>query len=653
MITRISDIYLYSMILVIFTACHRDAKLEKSLSISGKNRVELEKVLMHYKNDSDILKLKAAKFLICNMPNHNSYVGAKIKNFYNEMDNILNADTSVKYKNEIIKKISMDYSKIEFETDEDLKIISADYLIKNIDEAFDKWRNRLWTEHISFKQFCELLLPYKCFEYQQLDNWRDSLSAPYVEIIEKQLLDDYKINSVHNMATLINQKISSSFSGTGKVSINKPMDCPFMNLSISKVSYDNCYGAAMLSVLVMRSLGIPVAMDYTPHWGKKEGSHAWYTLLSDNGKFLPFPWGLTSSPGDVFFPYDPIPKIFRVTYEADKRKLRYFNEVKYKYNIFNIFEKDVTDEYMQTSNIQISLKNRKVDDKYVYLSVLANRNWTVVDFGMVHKNQALFRKVGRDIVYLVLEYNGKNLSPISYPFILRKNDTIEYLTADTNQTRKVILYRKYPKPGGVSILEKRIVGGQIHASNDKLFTKFDSLYTITNSFYPDLIPLITNKKYRYWRYMSSKGGYCNIAELQFYKAGTDTIAKGNIIGTERIYQNDQKWAKENAFDGDWLTIFHAEQPSGGWVGLDFGQPISIDRVRCIPRSDDNNVRVGDYYELLYWGKDDWVSLGIKEANERSIKYNLVPENALLLLRNLTRGKQERIFIYKKEKQIWW
>ena len=32
---------------------------------------------------------------------------------------------------------------------------------------------------------------------------------------------------------------------------------------------------------------------------------------------------------------------------------------------------------------------------------------------------------------------------------------------------------------------------------------------------------------------------------------------------------------------------------------------------------------------------------------------MVPDNALLLLHNTTKGKEERIFTYENKKQVWW
>ena len=90
----------------------------------------------------------------------------------------------------------------------------------------------------------------------------------------------------------------------------------------------------------------------------------------------------------------------------------------------------------------------------------------------------------------------------------------------------------------------------------------------------------------------------------------------------------------------------------GWVGLDLGKPESVGRIGYMTRNDDNNVRIGDTYELFYWDMD-WVSLGKQIADDFSLTFHHVPQNALLLLRDLTRGTDERIFLYKDVKQIWY
>lgn len=62
--------------------------------------------------------------------------------------------------------------------------------------------------------------------------------------------------------------------------------------------------------------------------------------------------------------------------------------------------------------------------------------------------------------------------------------------------------------------------------------------------------------------------------------------------------------------------------------------------------------MGDTYELLYHdGQREWRTLGGQKAVSSSLIYENVPDNALLWLRNHTRGKEERAFYYEHGKQI--
>lgn len=64
-----SPISLCMILLLLFASCESKSggkAVNQALELAGNNRIELEEVLKHYKNDP--LKLKAAEFLIMNMP---------------------------------------------------------------------------------------------------------------------------------------------------------------------------------------------------------------------------------------------------------------------------------------------------------------------------------------------------------------------------------------------------------------------------------------------------------------------------------------------------------------------------------------------------------------------------------------------------------
>ena len=163
----------------------------------------------------------------------------------------------------------------------------------------------------------------------------------------------------------------------------------------------------------------------------------------------------------------------------------------------------------------------------------------------------------------------------------------------------------------------------------------------------------SSKPYRYVRYIGPKDSHCNIAEAAFYTPNDTASLKGKVIGTSGCFQKDGSHEYTNVFDGDVTTSFDYVEPSGGWSGLDLGIPKQIGRIIYTPRNYDNYVCHGDDYELFYCAKrGKWRSLGWQFAEKDSLVYKDVPHNVLLLLKNYSKGVQERIFTYDVGKQLW-
>lgn len=105
----------------------------------------------------------------------------------------------------------------------------------------------------------------------------------------------------------------------------------------------------------------------------------------------------------------------------------------------------------------------------------------------------------------------------------------------------------------------------------------------------------------------------------------------------------------NLIDGNPLTNgFFAH-----WIGFDFGQPVSVSRIRYMSRSDGNSIYPDNQYELFYYDLSGWKSLGSRMTTELVLEYDNIPSNALLWLRNHTAGKEERIFTVKEGKVRFW
>lgn len=65
------------------------------------------------------------------------------------------------------------------------------------------------------------------------------------------------------------------------------------------------------------------------------------------------------------------------------------------------------------------------------------------------------------------------------------------------------------------------------------------------------------------------------------------------------------------------------------------------------------LRLGMNMNSSTGGDNQWNSLGRQIATTVRLEYEDIPSGTLYLLRDLTKGKEERIFEYKERKQQFW
>ncbi|MBP5366170.1 MAG: hypothetical protein J6Y82_09660 [Bacteroidales bacterium] len=631
-----------------FVACHRDKTLlEDALSQAGRNRPELEKVLEHYQNDPE--KLAAARFLIINMSEHYSYSSDKIHTFYEQAMKVISSDLSIDEQIDSLANIKKnDIGNLK--TVSDIYLITADYLIYSIDNAFNQWKERQWAQHLTFDEFCEWLLPYKVVECQEFDYWRDSLPQMFADTLLKitGVNEGVMYNTIYRVEDIVRNEMLQKIPRNG---LYRDGGYPLLSVStMARMTFGHCADYINLIVATYRSVGIPVVIDRTPYYGRFRAGHTWHTVLTDRGWQLPSAWDLATVPGHKFFPYERFPKVYRHTFAINQKRMEFQKDAKYPYPL-PLCEVDVTDKYTRTSDISVALKpNCILNDKYCYIAVFNGHDeiWSVVDYGTTDGVTANFTNIGRNVLYIVLSFDRRGLRTISNPFILHPDGSIEYILSDKEKLRNIIIRRKYYESANVVDKRRRILGAKIQCANLPDFSDAITLHTIETTSIPDKLALPTEYKRRYWRYFAADETYGSIAELAFFDSDKQQLS-GKPIACE--------WANsaaiKNAFDDGWLTNFETSEPNGNWVGMDMEHPINVSFVRIVPRSDDNDVCPGNEYELRYWDGDRWVSTGRKTANDNSLLFDSIPSGTLLWLKNYTRGWDERPFRIDSVGNIEW
>ncbi|WP_139822929.1 discoidin domain-containing protein [Massilibacteroides vaginae] len=633
----------------------KDTKLDNAFSLAGKNREELEKVLLHYQqNDNDSLKYKAACFLIENIAYHYSYENEVFEEYKNSLKQIICLADTLKYKtmmDNFLKDTIAHINQVQFSKKKskpicDLETISAEYLIANIDHAFMVWEKQPWGKHISFDLFCHEILPYRIVD-EPIEEWRQAYYDYFQPVLDSLLTDDSPITACQLVYDTI-----------VKMKWHFIPDLPVPHLG-GKILLDyrleNCREYSDFALYVMRALGICGGVDLliqNPDYNFTY--HYWNYVRDITGQIKEFEL-YAMRPDSVREDVRMKGVVYRQNFCIQKESLRFlYPDKDIPPTLVTPFLSNVSDDYFKGYDINIPAS--KIEE-LLYLYVFDNKEWRPIIWSDIKKGGANFHSLEPGIAFFPGHYEGGKFEPVSDPFILAKDKSAKFFTPDTVKRVDLVLRRKFRKRSHLmDRYAKRTYQGQFEGANRPDFKEGESLFPVYNIEEPEYYEreLALDRKFRYIRYLSRDTLCCNMAELEFLGIG-DTLIDGDIIGSECLFGENTKYSNKTVFDRDPLTFFHAKDTTEGWVGMDFGSPQRIEKIRFLFRNDDNNIREGDIYELFYYTKDGYKkSLGKQTGNrEQCLTFRNCPSNALYLLHDHTRGREQRIFSYEDGKQIWW
>jgi len=579
--------------------------LENALKLAGENRHELEKVLYHYsQNPSDSLKLRAATFLIENMPGHYTLEGPLINACREKIDSNTKASYFAR-KSLDISLSYMDQFRRASNKKEDVQNIKADFLIRHIDRSFENLNSYSWSEDLPFELFLEYILPYR-FANEQLDLWIDSLHISPDGLQELAQKDDIKYSPTE---AILNLRFSEP---------TVYLRPDFIQKLFHQNVYSDCRHISLRKNFNSRALCSPSTIDFILHYANRNGYHYWNKIISPEFKNSEARGTLERKTA----------KVYRKTYSnhlsINHRTTEYIPEF-----FKDPFHLDVSSEYLYTTDVSIHIpKKLENSPHYAYLCVFNNLTWKPIAIGEITSSTAKFKDMGKNLVYFPTYYRGKKLTPINYPFIFNSRGEIKHLVPDTNNLQKLVLTRKYPSNTTLYHYNQFLTNLLVDASNQSSFQNSDTLL-LSLSPMPTYCKgeVNTREKYRYWRI--SHPYSLSFAELLFFDS------RGELV---RGQADSIFYA---LFDGDPLTSIYRYDKK--YLVIDFNTPVSLSQIICLPQSDGNGIYPDNEYELFYHDLKGWKSLGRKIANDFEIEYDHVPQGALYWLHNHTTGIEERIF----------
>lgn len=643
----------YYIILLVFASCTQpDPRLVKALNIAGENKKEFLKVLNYYK-DGDSLKYEAACFLIKNMPYYGFYEGEELHKYLRYFEGYSKTQKTAQEFVDSLKKEDGEFNRKKLTYKPDIITIDSAFLVNHIEWSFKVWREQPWGKNVSFDDFLEYVLPYR-IENEPLSLWQKELYEKY-----NPMLDDFRSSTEAGNPMLAAQILLDTLKKNKYRYTGLFPNGPHIGPATLRWNTGSCTEFADGVIYVLRSVGIPCGVDRALLRGDTNAGHSWNFTLDDNRQTyiveLPYSmkWKLASK-------YNlPKGKAYRVTYGPNEDIIQKLTNTLHIYPTFkNPLFKDVTEEYAGNKKRTIIIPKDELDvpvrkNDPIYLCLSNKQKWYPVDFTFMKKDTIRFDNVEGGIVSLLATWDGNELTLLTDPFLIdTETDQLHFFTPE-EKSRKVNLYLKYHLM--TSLHFKHMLNGVIEGSNRKDFKDADTLYQIKEIPYRlyTVAKLKAGKSYRYVRYRGQDFTHCTIAELSLFENFADSIPlKGEIMGTPGTYDDNIRHEYTSAFDSNPNTFFFYKEFCGGWTGLDFGKPYKVRKAVYTPRNDINFIYKGDIYELFYWDKKHWNSVGKQTAMADSLVYT-VPCNSLLYLKNHSHGKDERIFEYRDGKQLFW
>lgn len=622
------------MIVCFISSCNiTNDKLAYSLKFAGKNRVELQKVLDHYKNDSN--KLNAAIYLIENMPHHFSYKIPSMDKW--EQYKVKSVKEGYLSPQDSIDIILLSKSFNSIQKIYDCHVITADYLIENIDFSFYIWKHQPWGKYLSYDDFCERILPYR-IEHEPLESWKKDYYKYFSPILDSLYQGT---DVVEACDVLIRYMAIQGFPNNYLMSIELPR---YKASFLKKNRVGGCRESTDFITYVMRSLGIPVSVDMLYYSIGLNQTHYWNTVKDTTGNIVPF-WleekGVYRGLNDDDI--RPKRKIYRYSYKINQEN---HPTLQWNQDMFKILNrsmiKDVTCEYYGTNKISLNVNHP--DGELAYLCAFSSEGLVPQEVSQIKNRKAIFENMGPNLLYFLAFDTQSGLKQTGYP-IFYDGVKVCYFNPDLKNIRKIRLTRKTPLlPNTLAHLDS-ILGVSIEGVSSNNMSNVKLLYRITDTIRTNYnkIFITDDNRFQYVRCTSDKNKKLEFAELTFYE---DYEMKKEIPYS--VVNASLLPDINNINDNDPLSYYQSDSKDKSLI-MKFDNSFFIKTISFIPRNDDNFIRIGDEYELFYNDGRNWISLGRQRANSNVLFFN-APDNAVLWLRNLSRGKEENVFIYKNNAQ---
>ena len=160
---------------------------------------------------------------------------------------------------------------VAYMPERDLKTLTADFLLTNVDLAYRARDKAPWKDQLSDEMFFNDVLPYAIIS-ETRDGWRAAFYKKLLPLVAEA-------KTPGEAAVILNQKIFDLYGVKFSRKRTKADQSPLETIESGMAS---CTGLSIMLVNACRAVGVPARLVGTPMWVDRSGNHSWVEVY-DNG----------------------------------------------------------------------------------------------------------------------------------------------------------------------------------------------------------------------------------------------------------------------------------------------------------------------------------------------------------------------------------
>lgn len=156
----------------------------------------------------------------------------------------------------------------------DLRELTADFLLDNVQGAYRAWREAPWQQAIPREIFLNNVLPYANIN-ERRDTWRGDFRERFLPLVRAA-------KTPSEAAALLNQQLFPTVKVKYSTQRRKADQSPYESI---KSGLASCTGLSVLLIDACRAVGVPARFVGTPLWSDRSGNHSWVEIFDDGWHF--------------------------------------------------------------------------------------------------------------------------------------------------------------------------------------------------------------------------------------------------------------------------------------------------------------------------------------------------------------------------------